>query len=1800
MKRVFIELHNYSFHHGATEVGDTDERFVGRERLLERFKSVLINTTRKSGIYLVTGYRGMGKTSFVNKAIEEIYYPNRIFKSLIKCAVLLLLSCLLTIMLLAAFSLSVDADIFTGLRNISYSYIGIGILLTIIYGITYKKILPLWKRLRDIKIEETKSKHRQYFEEFILMLFLSSIVTLFISSLYKEKIGHSYEILNFVIWSRNIIYCYLCIIILLSMIKCINWMARKRRITKQEYGKKRNIIINYIINPLRRLINYSSTLTIAINLGYSNLKEINVLKLIVRNIKSSFEQYQKRISLSKLFRIFLAFLILIFVAVLYNSESLKRFNNSFKSAIALNVFFPSQNKCFLKSDSLLLNKINISLHERNKLSSDNYFIYVQAIANELNKLDSKNYNAKKIVKSKTDSIFNANQIVILNRTIDYLKSYDKNILKYLNIAELEKLDYDSFKAEFVRKQLNFFRFTKLYNSPAGIRHDKVVDILDKSAFIDLEPDEIIDLIKYCEENDLITLVEDSITPLFLYRLKRLHEIISFYEDKSGVQRKVIATTNYIDFYLNEGYYYLRKLLPDLGLKIIPLQLDYLYYLYVLFFIIFFRFTQRLLNYSHPSLRKVRKKLRFINELIDSNLAFEEASNINFLKMPVAFMKRKSQLYTKADEREIEKYILEIIHDISNLPINSYRSDFIFIFDELDKIEPIIKKDESKNKNAFYSSENIRNRQQTVMLLLSNLKYFLSTAHAKFVFIAGREMFDASLADVSDRNFRIGSIFHDIFYLNSFYSDLSTKKHEDITSRTEQYVCQFLMPEEEQKPMATLKEFNKYLEDKIYTKKTLTANKNQEILLKQEREKIIYLLQQFIVFLNHQSAGAPSKINSFFENYVVSKAVFNDNLENYSIVVGNPDSENLFLFFDYYNQYELGLINYLITPFNYSINKAIKNYGDKLIVSASFLYNHLFKFHRKAFSWRDLEATPEMVDINKNPELRDFLSRLIDFMLKTHIQEIYHGIYDFKFPKKISQEMLYLSHVSEVASASFNFTLDESLNVKQHYLEQMARVRDVQDPENRNKYEYSIASINLTLGDLCYYDGDIGDSIIYYLEAIQKIRNLNHKVLPITQLVLLTRNMLKLGNALEIRKTFDSAHLTYNEIIDKILNKIVDTDNNNVDFVKAVLNNINYLYQPLLAKLHLIEKSSPDGIKESDLKRVYRDYDILSQKFDKWDNFESKEAREIYNNEKYFMRVILWNRVGDILYYKNQVVESVVNCPFKKTDNDGCPGILCSACKKYYDSLKMVLSNFKIDLDTTGFNDAIIDFLKTHKDKVVRNIEYNFIALLLSNVADIFLSCIKKDAVINNDYIENIINYLDGKANVKLENILPSEPTMMDLMIFYFLYSAHFFKVSNDHKRSSSQYTNILNFMNEYTANSEKVKKPNPEDPILNVNRFIMFVDKIASRAIKDVYTSYDHIHNYEISRLKKILDPDEKHYIHNKIALNRGSINTDLDEINIVTEKIKLNFKDSIDMKSMECFNLYNLISPHCINSSMFNRILKLQLREKMNIVILNGNLSIPEITTFDYTNYVKIITSMISNINKKKLFFGEQVDVLDLLDFIISDSIFGYYEIIKICNTFDRSFSLNHSLLAESHHKLWIWSEYYKVYLVFYACVDKCIEGEKGNEILKYIGEIYKEEPAERGFEVGLKELIEKTTIDNFRKVKQKQKFKNLNIVELVENLIEPDNLQFVSPLYQCEKAINAYYAAFYTHNQGQAYKKLIENMHFLNDDFNDELYHFSVALERYKINTGLVASNITKLKNRTKSSDLYKHNNYIKEIVK
>ncbi|MBI9064235.1 MAG: ATP-binding protein [Marinilabiliaceae bacterium] len=777
---------------------------------------------------------------------------------------------------------------------------------------------------------------------------------------------------------------------------------------------------------------------------------------------------------------------------------------------------------------------------------------------------------------------------------------------------------------------------------------------------------------------------------------------------------------------------------------------------------------------------ILKKIRVLNANIESTLIHERSVGSNIQGISGGYkVKRDFHPYTI---RQMEQDLIDIFEKITETFL-----EFIIVFDELDKIDPSTNGHHRDKEGEMPGFENdssgfkggaiSRHRKQNILKLLANLKFFITTAKSKFIFITGRELYDAYLADVSDREFAISSIFHEVMYVESFLSDNSDKDRDDITSMVEHYVCRFVIPKKHVKNVEskysnrlniyTIKEFKNYFDT---IKKKSCNDKYKEILnqyisgfehrlahvcvkkkwlgallqciiptyyekiiklkgsdkieskgnddkydgnWKNEMEKGELFLYQFVHYLTHVSNGAPKKLTNFFEKYVTQvdmiqykrekdetifihdKKVFN------KLKRGKPQ---YYLSFGFSDQTHIGFMHYMANPLILAIVNNVSHYGDKLLVSASFLLDHIYKFHRNGFSWRNLEHVPEILDINRTPELRSFINSILQFMKQTHLSPIVSGLHMFKFPKKISEEISFISRVNEEASAIFNFTLDESLSVKQHYVKLLdyytrRNQKELKVDEGKNPFIHSVAGLHHILGDLKLLDEEYTEAIFEYQDSLQSISRKFDKYEPHQEahLLFIIRTLLKLGLAFEKRKTYDSAYVTYNELISLLIDfRDVDEDQLGLGYKteplinwqkqRAVLyhkahskqkeddfyvretnprilwpdeykkidycvngdelipslssvmtplknkiinrlslfEDVRLMYQALLAKLFVLEKTELGGITPANLKVVENEFLYLHL------------ATNL--KEKFLISADFYRKLGDILYYKNGLID----------------------------------------------------------------------------------------------------------------------------------------------------------------------------------------------------------------------------------------------------------------------------------------------------------------------------------------------------------------------------------------------------------------------------------------------------------------------------------------------------------------------------------------------------------------------------------
>lgn len=595
----------------------------------------------------------------------------------------------------------------------------------------------------------------------------------------------------------------------------------------------------------------------------------------------------------------------------------------------------------------------------------------------------------------------------------------------------------------------------------------------------------------------------------------------------------------------------------------------LFYLGSLFLTIrLFKSIRKLIPYYSTPF-KALDNLKLLCDRIDSTIHEETGAhpryNSSFFTISV-LGEGKNKITPMANVREIEQELLSIINSINGEDCpKPYRAQFVIVFDELDKItkaankETGNKEDNGKDRtpdfdtsvDGFTDAMAYEERKQNVLRLLANMKLFISTVNAKCIFISGHELFDASMADLSDREFAINSIFNGVLNVSSFLSPEGGEK--DISSMTELYVATMLIPEDylvekicknassnyylkEEQP--SLRWYYEYLMDK-HVRNAKGSEENELIARKAEIMYAVEFLRYFTVFLSHISNGSPKKIATYFEKYIKTNYDAIKQFEWHDeIVVGVPSEKEVrkqcVLYFDPTSQKLINFIYYLASPVMNAITNEVSNYGDKLLVSSSFILDQIYKYHGKGFSWRNLEQMPELLTSTKNPELRDSMASIVEFLLQVHITNISSGIFQFKFHKQISEEISTLSKISEEASAIFNFTLNESEAVKRyntrllsHYLTLAA------SKPSTYVYKDVLERLHENQGDIFFSEEDYYRAIHEYRSALQYIPQIKGKETARDVLSYL-KCSLKIGMSYEYRRTYENAYMMYCSIINKLI------------------------------------------------------------------------------------------------------------------------------------------------------------------------------------------------------------------------------------------------------------------------------------------------------------------------------------------------------------------------------------------------------------------------------------------------------------------------------------------------------------------------------------------------------------------------------------------------------------------------------------------------------------------------------------------
>ncbi|GHA34130.1 hypothetical protein GCM10007103_14660 [Salinimicrobium marinum] len=1247
--------------------------------------------------------------------------------------------------------------------------------------------------------------------------------------------------------------------------------------------------------------------------------------------------------------------------------------------------------------------------------------------------------------------------------------------------------------------------------------------------------------------------------------------------------------------------------------------------------------------------ELRKKLEEIKRRIHSdyeesggdknNSIFSELSSD--LKLPTALFSGMEdsnsykQNFKKLTAKELEYELKNVLCLYKNYRDNNFKQNYIiFIVDELDKLEPEFVETKS---NLTKSREEAR--KETILNLLGNLKSFVHTAEAKFIFIGGAEMYDASLADISDRESFYSSIFNEVFYVNSFFKDYTGRRKTNITEMFSTYLMTIFLKEDGEIKENFLSDTSTSRIYREFYQKLPRDGENDS-----DKDLLLYHVNQFILYLTYRSNGSPKKLRQLVDYNIISSTNDLAIVQEDSCVIGfeskevkgeiinlkenrpkkkkkvgesipglskneNTDKDVCYSFLrlmknpqtlkdellppgnylrlEYRHQYKVGLLTSIFLPYLIKNESYFKEYNDKNLYLSAFLMDHILKFHKSAFSWRQIEIMPDIIIGSKDPNLRDTLSSILSYLSVKHIRETTNSMYKYKFRSRTASELRYISKISEESAAAFNFTYDESQHLKLFF---KRKLKEKIESYRENKsfgddsYIHTLAFLNSTIADVHFYDEEYDSAIRYYSDAIQGLNKLQNK--SNHQKILYTRDRLLLSLCFEKSNRYESAY--------SILRSII-LDSNKFRFAKEEVKNgaawedpykrMQLFLRPHLALVSIIEKNRSDGLTFSNLKRnisEFTNFMDLKCLFPEVSFNESLDHEKMLKNgligDSKRIQTLLadyYQNVGSILFYKNR--------NFKSLFEWGAEGIL-HRFLNIADFPHKFHSNFSMDKREIEIDGKVIDQKKKYfsLDNVRKFYGKERSEFYFPSFASFFYYVISLNHLLF-PYIENINSifanddekFNSGDQNQILEKLVFEDRTshilggkqkglialVLGQMADAVLSCLGKITVKKRNLRNRRSYGLKEKNVQEWTRFFKEVSCIEGKQLLFNdffSIQTVLYYNLLSYEFYRKADKYYDALFNlkkciYIITSHKEFQQLGDKHHIN-------LFTNWLFDECNEILKKTFLSTKEN-NKEFFRSIKGEKFAHPDLFNSEDEEEVGL--LRQRFD----SFNLRSKSVATTDWDDHTKnpqVVNNIFSRIQKLKFtsdihykkyketiqkfdsdfqiaeitedsdiitFSGNGTEIkCDYTTFIKISKliIFCYKNLFKTINTYGISYTMSYSYLANIYKNVVNW----------------CPVAEKIEEYLR----------------------------------KPVQKSKKDKLHQDLRMIFE-DNLLLFRKDANVEKAIENYEKAISVHSEGAEYKSMIRDMYMLEDDFNDNLTHFFAALERSLINVGIVETNLKRL---------------------
>ena len=701
----------------------------------------------------------------------------------------------------------------------------------------------------------------------------------------------------------------------------------------------------------------------------------------------------------------------------------------------------------------------------------------------------------------------------------------------------------------------------------------------------------------------------------------------------------------------------------------------------------------------------------------------------------------------------------------------------------------------------------------------------------------------------------------------------------------------------------------------------------------------------------------------------------------------------------------------------------------------------------------------------------------------------------------------------------------------------------------------------------------------------------------------------------------------------------------LDFCNA--NNCYEHYEKLLKvfmkiKNQQIENRSTEGTLYTILYKILLDIS----------NIVDRKIR-IFSIKHSFIQPDTWQRFLSLYFEKRSPhikllklipTKEVISCNKHRQEMFMCnKPVPCFACNYYSRSMRILMRGmFNCELLEKRKEKNCSVFIIMEKLLVKgtsRSLRQDYViqlAEILDCRANVLLSCATgNDNCISSTFLSDFLLFIEKiekidpcnfnesikKAIDELDNKYGKQISKIEECIIYYWEASKCFSIANDLMKASASLKKILRVFQNYLKTSNDNK-----DRLQMISENI---DKIKKVFVKSnliyLYSHYNNINFAEIQKLKWIFSVQT----YEDIPFNRLSLFPDIEQILLLYYDLlrrcavgsyKLNIHDKTSTMPYLLSKIYrnSILGSLRQDSTIYERVMALRFKTLMNGDFLH-RLGLTKDLYYQKEHEEGVVNFFLryvcSNTDLAKLlgefrdcfrfalenerdYISRQGDVygirykLSFLEFLIKDSLFCLTRILEIITPHSSSTLFSNSFYGEIYQMVYEWHMLFDELFLIYKYFENSPEADSvGHSTYKNLIKVF-DGIDKKGRAYTMVEEFFKNRDEEQNEPLDSERFFNETTHE-----IGKAQANYTFAKYSLAMAKESYERTLQMHHEGKAYKDMISQMYYLDDDLKNDTIQFSTAIERYKINNEYIQEQLMKIQGIIGEAPMYVIDNYANE---